>query len=64
MHAAIQFGFSDLLGMPREQALALAILLHGTTYIFTVLYCLTFLLRGKVSIFELGKAADSESRSK
>lgn len=58
MHYAIQFGLGVLLGMSQERALSVGILFHGGTFIFTVLYCLTFLVRGKVSLLDLGRKAD------
>ncbi len=61
IHAAMTFAYSDLLGMPAEKALAVAIIYHGATFIFTVLYCLIFLIRGRVSLFSLGRLADEES---
>lgn len=60
MHYAVQFGFGVLLGMSQEQALAVGVLFHGGTFVFTILYCLTFLIRGRVSLFELSKAVENE----
>ena len=63
MHAAIQFGYGTLMGMSPQNALAVAILYHGTMYLFTVIYCLKFLVGGKTSLFELGKMAKTEQES-
>jgi len=59
-HYAIQVGFGVLLGMSQEKALALAVIFHGVTFAFTVLYCLTFLVRGRVSLLDLGRTAERE----
>jgi len=58
IHAAITFAYADLLGMPPEKALAVAIIYHGAIFLFTVLYCLTFVARGKVSLLDLGRLAE------
>ena len=60
IHAAITFAYADLLGMPPEKALAVAIIYHGAIFLFTVLYCLTFVARGKVSLLDLGRMAGKE----
>jgi uncharacterized membrane protein YbhN (UPF0104 family) len=56
-HYAVQVGFGLLLGMSQEKALALAIILHGATTILTVLYGLSFVLRGRVSFLALKRTA-------
>lgn len=63
IHAAMVFGFSDLLGMPSETAMAIAIIYHGSSFIFTVLYGLTYLLRGQVSLFDLGRMAEKQEET-
>ena len=63
MHAAIVFGFANLLGIPKEQALAVAIIYHGGNYLFTIIYCLKFVVRGQVSILELGQAVRGQESS-
>jgi len=56
-HSAVQIGFGLLLGMSHEKALALAIILHGATAVLTVLYGLSFVLRGRVSLLSVRRAA-------
>ncbi len=61
MHWAIKVAFADaLMAMPAADAGVLALVFHGGTFVFTVLYCLTFLVRGDVSLLDLGRAAEAE----
>ncbi len=60
IHFAIQVSFGDLLGMPAEKALALAIIYHGSSFIFTIVYALIILARDRMSIFDLGKLAEKK----
>lgn len=58
-HKGVQVGFGlPMIGMSDEQGLAVAIVYHGATFIFTVLYGLTFVVRGKVSLFNLKREAE------
>ncbi len=58
-HKGIQAGFSlPMIGMSAEQGLAVAIVFHAITFAFTVGYGLTFVARGKVSLFDLKREAE------
>lgn len=62
MHAAAQIALVTAAGMPPEQALALALVYHGGNFVFTILYCLKFLIRGDVSFWDLSRAAQKRGR--
>ena len=58
-HKGIQAGFSlPMIGMSAEQGLAVAIVFHAATFVFTVAYGLSFVARGKVSLFDLKREAE------
>ena len=58
-HKGIQAGFGlPMIGMSDEQGLAVAIVFHAATFLFTVLYGLTFVVRGKASLFDLKREAE------
>ncbi len=58
-HKGIQAGFSlPMIGMSDEQGLAVAIVFHAATFVFTVVYGLTFVVRGKTSLFDLKREVE------
>ena len=52
-HAAIQWGYSQFIGMSPQHALTVAIIYHGLFYFFSVLWGVTYLIRGQFSLFHL-----------
>lgn len=63
MHAAAQISLVTATGMAAEQALALALIYHGANFVFLILYCLKFLIKGDVSLLDLNRAALSKDKA-
>lgn len=58
-HKGIQAGFTlPMIGMSNEKALTVAIVFHAATFVFTVAYGLTFVVRGRTSLFDLKREAE------